>query len=330
MKINLLYDFPQYGMILDLVREKLIDRGHEVICSTERFKPDLSCDCSLATMGNPFTHGSRPRFYIEHGCSIFKRQLFDIPIDCFLAYSEDWAEHVKRDMDELYGHRFDIVIVGYPRADVLLSKAGWKEPTRQGIRDAYKLDDRPIVSYFPSYKKDYDWRRVYARDVSISEVYNWLADDYNIFVAPHFMESYEEKLDVPSGRIIPYDGQSRIDFIVASDCVVSDNSGVTFEACGADVPLVVIGKKDDPNYLRIRTSRNDPIDHEEYFEDSPMCYGEELDKLSKVVSSAISSHGTIDYFKAKKRWWAERAMGLLDGHSTERVVDAIECYMRGK
>jgi len=327
MKINLIYDFPIYSMSINLVEQELLRRGHEVVITRERFRPDLSCDCSLAIMGNPLTKGSRPRFFMEHGVSITKRQLYDLPIDCFIAFSDSWASYVKREMDEVYGYHYDIRIAGYPKADEILKRKGKTCEICYDIHKDFKLDDRKkLVTYFPTYRQaDGRWnefRSIFTRSVKMEEVYNVLKDNFYIFVAPHYLESWERNMNIPVERILPFDADVRLNFLVSSDCIITDTSGMAYEASVADVPIVLLGREDmGKSYFVVRMNEKDPYKEElEYLDIGPVA------DLSNLVSCIGSADTT--YYSDRRSYWAKKACGVLDGHATERVVDVIENYMK--
>lgn len=325
MKVNIMKDLDQYNIPMDLISEELEKRGHEVVVTKERFKPDLTCDCSLTNMNMPFTKGSHPRFFLEHGCSITKRQLYDLPIDVFIAFSQHWADYVQKEMDEVYAHNFKIRVGGYPRMDYLLRLNEIKTKLYAEVVGEFHLDSSKLIAvYFPTYRRFPPWlhgkefRAYKARSVYMKDIYLECNERFNIIICPHILENWEDwEKELPSSCVIRPDQNTRKAIaLVVADVIISDTSGIVYEACALQKPIVLIDNPKFPEYFLAEMSAGT----KEYM--SPVG---EVARAGMAVDDLVnySYKNSAKYFTSR-RYWAEKAIGDLSGNATNIVVDIIE------
>lgn len=347
------YDHPMYNLGMNLIVDELIKRGHEVVktgwASTslrsdfqggftnyptlssldtdtrERIRlyepPSMpedaeGVDCSLVMRNDMFRETVKPRFYIEHGCSAVKRQTYDKNYQFFLAFTHLWADYVQREVAEAWQHYMVTYVTGYAKSDAIhlcVQKQNW---IRESIRATYSLT-KPLVIYFPTYRTDSGMRDVYARNVLINDVYHELADEFDVFVAPHVLEEFE-LVDIPEDRLIRGWGMDRIHWMAASDLMIGDTSGAVVEYLAFDKPVVQINNRLVKDYFKCRM---DPRLWQ--FRVGEMVYDDLLGLRDCVVRS-LEDQSFKNYWRTERRKWLGLIMGPVDGHRCEIIVDHIE------
>jgi len=133
-------------------------------------------------------------------------------------------------------HRVRADVVGYPKLDDVFNGV----LTRETVRQRFGLDpNRKLVLYAPTFDKLCSVERFAA-------AFDGLDPSIDLLVQLHPV-SYVKELDRfaelgPRFGWVPEE-HAGIAALIAADLVVTDYSGVTFEACAADIPIVLL---DDP------------------------------------------------------------------------------------
>ena len=317
MKVNISYPYRhgQYDLGLEVVQEALVTEGHSVVI-TRGDDIDKSCDCFYTNNVFPFLKGPKPRFYSVHGCSVVKRQTYDQNMQFFLAFSTMWDGYFRRERDEMYNeNQATSLITGYPRADVLLRVKVDSDLHRESLVSQYRLDGRPILFYCPTFRRKSGWRDVYSRSASIVEVVRSLEEDYNVFVAPHSFEDYED-LSPIQDRLVP-DGLERIRCMAAADLFIGDTSGMICESLVFDKPVVLLSNEHPRKYFLVRIS-----DTLQFFDVG--LASRNVADLKSYVARSLNDEDVENHYRPKRTYWAHQAMGFLDGRNSVRVVQAME------
>lgn len=316
MVIEFIYDLAQYSWVLKPIERVLKNLGHTIITSKTYGVPQekSGCECSLALQNVAYHRkgGARPRFFINHGSSASKGWDLKLPIDFFIAQSPYWFKRAQM-LKEKHGHTFSILggNVGYPRMDVLVPYLANKETLQAQIRKAHNLHDGPIVVCFPTYKKAvvknsstvgrwtrlFDYRQVLA---SID------SNKYNVFVAPHIMDTTKQFDAVPRGRIIREHTERRLILFATADAIISDTSGAAYEAAGLDIPVIL-------------TEGIHKLAHSAQ-EDVTLGPVSKLQDLTKTLDQMMQDP---TWFSKEREYWKNYIIGPVDGHASDRIARLI-------
>jgi CDP-ribitol ribitolphosphotransferase len=136
------------------------------------------------------------------------------------------SEACRKPMSEVFGCPPDrIRIHPLPRVDALMS-AAYAERKRSEIRERYpELSAKQTILYVPTMRGDEGELQKKLDELIGAVDY----DRYHLIVKPHPLS----RLKVSGGKALTCDGFSSEELLFAADCVVSDYSGMVFEALAA-------------------------------------------------------------------------------------------------
>jgi UDP-N-acetylglucosamine 2-epimerase len=99
---------------------------------------------------------------------------------------------------------------------------------------------------------------------------------------------------------------NRILLFAASDVIISDTSGAAYEACGLDIPVVLMGgtHKLEAKYQTVDLGI--------------------LATLDDIIEKIDSQLHNPKQFQNKREFWADYILGPCDGFASERIVEALE------
>jgi len=313
MIFELVYDLKMYQWLLNPIKQELERRGHIAYKSQTISDGNVPKKCvgSLAIQDVAYKTKdlpTRPRFFMNHGSSASKYWDLNMPIDYFISPSEYWTKHAKKKRDE-NGYHYQIIgDLGYPRMDVIVDLMQRRDHFREKIRGLF--GDKPIVVCFPTYKKP-NKSEPWIRSFDYGELVTKLDKDYLVLVFPHQMDDTKEFENIltPEQIIKDYD-LDRIAYFVAADVILSDTSGAAYEACGANLPIVLM----DSVHKLESTGPN--VDF------APVAT---LDTVVDIIESQLQNPNE---YAEKRKWWAEYILGPCDGNASSRIVDVLETICR--
>lgn len=318
MKVNVIFDLQQYQWVLVPVLHELSERGHRPVVSYTYEDTEFDCDCSLAIQDVAWrkTNHIRPRFFINHGVSATKSWALDMPIDYFIAQSDYWADRAE-EMKKDHHRNYEVIRnTGWPKMDLLYQFKKDKEILRNNIYEGMNLDkNKPLVLCFPTYKKNRDYHESWERTVPYYEIYESIRKYYNVLVFPHIMDDTGEFNNIfDAGRVITVHDIRRLHFQAAADIIVSDASGISYEACGIDTPVILLATDNNP------TPRIEGLDVGEEVNMGNWVYHNELkDTIDEVLET-----GNDEIWKATRKYWSDKYLGPVDGNAAKRIVDEME------
>jgi CDP-glycerol glycerophosphotransferase (TagB/SpsB family) len=311
MKIELIYDLDMYQWVLNPIKDKLEERGHQVFKSKTKSDPKKpKCDGSIAIQDVAYdkSEPSSPRFFINHGSSASKGWDLNFPIDYFLSPSPYWTRRATEKKSENNRQYKVLGNFGYPRMDVLLQAQKQKDFTRQLLRELFDVPiDKPLITCFPTYKKP-ESTKSWIRNFNYKDLVKKIAEQYVVIVCPHQMETTKE-----FDGILEHDWQvyrqydkNRLLLFGASDVIVSDTSGAAYEACGLDIPVVLMDGRN-----KIETE----------YQTVDLGITATLDNIIEKIDSQLHNP---EEFNNQRRFWADYILGPCDGFASERIVMVLE------
>lgn len=308
MHFHFVFDEPQYNDLLSPLMAEALARRHTVTTGLRgalRYDADAVIGLQdVALRGCP-----RPRVFLTHGLGLAKRGHLTLDADLLvLPYAADAG--VVDDQAARPGQVMRVARgVGSPKIDLLARRRREAPALRARLREIYGFDARPIVGYCPTWRHDGTLHhKQRAHRLRAAEAA--LEPHFNVVVLPHSLEHDPE--EVAELRFRPSDAMSRLDHLVALDAVVTDTSGIGFELCAIDMPLVLLDNPAEPDYLMaLMLERPVPIDY------GPAC---PLDRLAATVAAELAAPHR---HAARRAHWADLAFGPRDGQAAARAIDAI-------
>lgn len=254
--------------------------------------------------------------FVPHGLSLLKAFDFAFKADAVVVPSVELNDALNWSMD---ADAVAIAGVGYPKIDHLLLENRRLQYHRDAIRSAMNFDNRPIVTCFPSWKDSANLIHK-QRDYSLLDLKNVLNEHYNVVVLPHQLD--QELQELNELGIAPANIE-RLSFIIGSDVIITDNSGIGFECAAIDKPMVLLGNRNDADFFAdIVSGSGRKIDY------GPVA---SLDTVLDCVKQVLADPF---WYSDQRLYWASRVMGPLDGGSSGRILSAAlklqQCHSRSR
>ncbi len=262
---------------------------------------------------------------IWHAGGAFKRFGLDAPsrltrLEEFRTHSQYsdvcvTSEYVR----QFYAHAFGIEIetvkaVGSPRTDAILDKNSVNEKREIICSKHPLLKNKKVYVYFPTFREFEGAPAVLDPKIDWAKLNEELSDDEVFIVSRHPVMKEPFFKGVFYSRVKDYTADPTPELLAVADVVITDYSSIIFDASIMDKPMVFYCP-DYGNY-----ERDFYLD---YDKDLPGEVVTDSDELLSALRRAdeVSSSEVIADFKSKQ-------MGACDGHSTERVVNLIENYLK--
>ncbi|MGA1850259.1 CDP-glycerol glycerophosphotransferase family protein [Sphingobium sp. HT1-2] len=256
------------------------------------------------------------KVFVPHGLSLLKAFDFAFKADAVVVPSVELNDALNWSMD---ADAVAIAGVGYPKIDHLLVENCRLRYHRDAVRSAMNFDDRPIVTCFPSWKDSANLIHK-QRDYSLLELKNLLNEHFNVVVIPHQLD--QELQELNDLGIVPVTIE-RLSFIIGSDVIITDNSGIGFECAAIDKPMVLLGNRNDADFfVDIVSGSGRKIDY------GPVA---SLDTVLDCVKKVLANPS---WYSEQRLYWASRVMGPLDGGSSGRILSEAlklqQCHSKSK
>lgn len=261
-------------------------------------------------------------FQIWHGCGAFKS--FGLDVKSKLTPDEERATHSQydavavtgEDCRKYFARAFGIseekcLALGLPRTDYLINNA---DEMRAEFYDKHpELKDKQIYLYCPTFRENDGERVEYNPGIDWKEMNNSLEDNEIFIVSRHPMVDYE-LIDGKYEKIVDMTEESTLSLASASSVLITDYSSTVHDATLLGVPMVFYC----PDYREYER-----MFYLNFPDDLPGEMITEGEKLLDVVRRAKKEPPVDKIEKFRKG-----QLGACDGHSTQRVVEIINGWMK--
>jgi CDP-glycerol glycerophosphotransferase len=260
----------------------------------------------------------------QMGLSHWTRQNRDkIHVQSYLDRAKDWdylvspATYGTKALCEEFGFFNEVLEIGYPRNDVLLSaeapqiSASVRE--RLGIRP-----EQTVLLYAPTFRDEMaqnDFKASMVDFLDIPRLAAALGDDVMVLVRGHAFNARVDARVGSRGNVRDVTDYPNVaDLCLASDAAILDYSSLRFDYALTGKPMIFM-VPDLEQYTE--TSRGSLFVYE------PTAPGPHVKTTTDVMSAARDLAAVQrDYADAYAAFQAE-FLDLDDGHATERLVDAV-------
>jgi CDP-glycerol glycerophosphotransferase len=246
-----------------------------------------------------------------------------VHIQSYLDRAKDWdylvspASYGTKALCEEFGFPNEVLEIGYPRNDVLLSPeapdiaATVRE--RLGIRP-----DQTVLLYAPTFRDEMaqnDFKASMVDFLDLPRLAAALGDQYVVLVRGHAFNARVDARVGSRGSVLDVtDYPDVADLCLASDAAIVDYSSLRFDYALTGKPMIFM-VPDLERYAE--TSRGS------LFAFEPTAPGPHVKTTTEVVSAAADLPAVRrDYADAYAAFTAE-FLDLDDGHASERLVDAV-------
>lgn len=225
------------------------------------------------------------------------------------------SEYVRQFYAHAFGVEMDVIkALGSPRTDAILDPVQVQEKKEAICARHPLLKNKKVYVYFPTFRElegapmELDTRIDWAR------LNDELSDDEVFVVSRHPVMKKEFFKGAFYSRVKDYTSDPTPELLAVADVVITDYSSIIFDASLMDKSMLFYCP-DYGNY-----ERDFYLD---YDKDLPGEIISEYDELLPALrrASEVSSKEVIAKFR-------EKEMGACDGHSTERIVELIESYLK--
>ncbi|MGY4801601.1 CDP-glycerol glycerophosphotransferase family protein [Teichococcus aerofrigidensis] len=314
MHFHFVLDEPQYNTLFEHLIDEARSRRHTVTTG-RRFVCRYDADAYIGLQDAALKAAPRPRVFLTHGLGLAKRGALRLDVDLLLLPYGGEGIIDDHGSGATAAGKAPMVVrnLGSPKIDLLQRRARQKAAIQRRLRELYDFDSRPIVGYCPTFRHRGTLHHP-QRGHRLREVEALLEGRYNVVALPHSLECDPE--EVAELRFRPSPALPRVDHFVGLDCAVTDTSGIGFELCAIDMPMVLLDNPAEPDYLLARMlERPVRIDY------GPVCT---LATLADAVAASLANPAA---HAARRAHWAEMAFGPRDGGAAARSIDAIERFV---
>ena len=258
-----------------------------------------------------------------HGPGAFKKVALDLPkpnprefythkqYDAFITSAPSIAPYIE---SGFHISKDKIKPLGYPRSDLIINN---QEELENEFNEKFpNLIGKDIIAYLPTYRRYDDEVLDYDYDMNWSEFDEFLSKlDMVCLFKRHPLQISNGLKVVPKycKNIIDIGDFSYFPVIIASKLLITDYSSVFFDYLLLDKPMIFYCP-DSEEYLQKNGFYLD------FPKDLP---GDYCESFSELLNAIENPNDNIDYNMFKERY-----MKACDGHSTDKVVQLIESYLK--
>jgi CDP-glycerol glycerophosphotransferase len=264
--------------------------------------------------GYPFKQMGRPHWE-QQGFS-------NVLMDSYDRRAADWSYLVspatyatpllRRD----FGYAGDVLEIGYPRNDVLLSADA--DRIRAAVRESLGVrPDQTAVLYAPTFR-DYmsrdDNQAVMPSFFDFGRAHRRLGDDTVILIRGHaFNARTKHRVGPRPGTVDVTDYPEVSDLYLAADAAVVDYSSLRFDFGVTGKPMIF----HVPDLQRYQDTRGWLFDFE------PTAPGPLVNTTDEVVDALSDLAGVRHEYASAYQRFHDDYLDLDDGHAGARLVDAV-------
>jgi len=215
-----------------------------------------------------------------------------------------------------FGYDGEVLEIGYPRNDVLLSEDA--DRIRAAVRESLGVrPDQTAVLYAPTFR-DYmsrdDNQAVMPSFFDFARAHRRLGDDTVILIRGHaFNARTKHRVGSLPGTVDVTDYPEVSDLYLAADAAIVDYSSLRFDFGVTGKPMIF----HVPDLQRYQDSRGWLFDFE------PTAPGPLLTTTDEVVDAVADLAGVRDRYAAAYRAFHDDYLDLDDGRAAARLVDAV-------
>jgi hypothetical protein len=314
MHFHFVLDEPQYNSLFEALIAEARGRRHTVTTGL-RCVHRYDADAYVSLQDVALRAAPRPRVFLTHGLGLAKRGALTLDVDLLLLpYSGKGIIDDQQHMSPERRSRTTVVrSLGSPKIDLLQRGAARKAEIQRQMRATYGFDARPIVGYCPTFRHDGSLHHA-QRGHRLREAEAILEQRFNVVMLTHSLET--DAAEVAELRFRASPTLSRLDHFLGLDCAVTDTSGIGFELCAIDMPMVLLDNPAEPDFLLARM-----LEQPVRVDYGPVCT---LANLANTVAFALSHPAA---HASRRAFWAEMAFGPRDGQAARRTIDAIEAFV---
>lgn len=203
----------------------------------------------------------------------------------------------------------DVLPIGLPRCDELFNKQ-WCEEKKEKLLNKYpKLKDKKIILYAPTFRGNI-YKGFRQIEFNAKKILKGLNDDYVIIYKFHpLVGNYQLE---NNERIINMNHEDTHELFTISDILISDYSSIIFDYLILNKPILLY----IPDYNEYKKDLGVFVELNDI--GLPICNDEE------DIISQINTKQDMNKIKELKNIFFK----YQDGHSTKRVVEYIQNYMK--
>ena len=249
-----------------------------------------------------------------------------IHIQSYLDRAKDWdylvspATYGTKALCEEFGFSNEVLEIGYPRNDVLLSQEA--PQISANVRD--RLGIRPeqtVLLYAPTFRDELaqnDFKASMVDFLDIPRLAAALGDNFMVLVRGHAFNARVDARVGSRGNVLDVTDYPNVaDLCLASDAAILDYSSLRFDYALTDKPMIFM-VPDLEQYTA--TSRGSLFGYE------PTAPGPHVKATTDVVSAARDLPALRRHYADAYAAFRAEFLDLDDGHATERLVDRV--FMR--
>jgi CDP-glycerol glycerophosphotransferase len=264
--------------------------------------------------GYPFKHMGHP-----HWDNLgFSRTL----VESYDRRASDWdylvspARYATPLLTRDFAYDGDVLEIGYPRNDVLLSDEA--DSIRAAVRESLGVrPDQTAVLYAPTFR-DYmsqdDSRAIMPSFLDFQRAHRRLGDEYVVLIRGHaFNARTKHRVGPIPGAVDVTDYPEVSDLYLAADAGIVDYSSLRFDFGVTGKPMLF----HVPDLVRYQESRGWLFDFE------PTAPGPLLSTTDEVVDALLDLDGVRSAHAAAYQKFHDDYLDLDDGHAGARLVDAV-------
>ncbi|MBQ8503265.1 MAG: CDP-glycerol glycerophosphotransferase family protein [Clostridia bacterium] len=260
-----------------------------------------------------------------HAGGAFKRFGLDAPsrltrLEEFRTHSQYsdvcvTSEYVRQFYAHAFGIDMEVVkAIGSPRTDAILDAEQVNEKKNTICTKHPLLKNKRVYVYFPTFRESEGAPMTLDTKIDWAKLNEELSDDEVFVVSRHPVMKEEFFKGAFYSRVKDYTSDPTPELLAVADVVITDYSSIIFDASLMNKSMVFYCP-DYGNY-----ERDFYLDYDKDLPGEIVCDSESL--LSALRrADEVSSREVIAKFR-------EKEMGACDGHSTERVVNLIEEYLK--
>ena len=246
-----------------------------------------------------------------------------VHIQSYLDRANDWdylvspATYGTKALCEEFGFSNEVLEIGYPRNDVLLSA----EASQIGARVRERLGihpDQTVLLYAPTFRDEMaqnDFKALMVDFLDIPRLAAALGEEFVVLVRGHAFNARVDARVGSRGNVLDVTDYPNVaDLCLASDAAILDYSSLRFDYALTGKPMIFM-VPDLEQYTE--TSRGSLFAYE------PTAPGPHVKTTADVVTAARDLPALRADYADKYAAFKAEFLDLDDGHATERLVDRV-------